>query len=183
MDDQKLLRRLRKGDAAALEAIVGKYAGYLYVIVNNVIRGQLGQEDAEELVSDAFLSLWNHRTELKLVSLRSYLAAIARNAAIDRLRARKLTLPMDDDVLQIADEKAGLEPAVLQRELDAAVRNAVEAMPQSDREIFMRYYFYYQKISEIAEAMGLNTSTVTTRLSRGRRKLKTYLAERGYCDG
>lgn len=183
MEDQKLLRRIRKNDAAALEAIVGKYAGYLYAIVNNVIRGQLGQEDAEELVSDAFLSLWNHRTELQPVSLRSYLAAIARNASIDRLRAKKLTLPMDDDVLQIADEKAGVESAVLQRELDAAVRNAVEAMPQPDREIFQRYYFYCQKISEIAKDMGLNTSTVTTRLSRGRKKLKSSLAERGYCDG
>ena len=181
MDEKKLLRRLGKGDMAALESIIGKYSGYLYAVVSNVIRGQLSREDAEEVVSDVFLSLWNHRTELSVVSLRSYLAAIARNAAIDRLRARKLTLPMDDDVLQIADGKTGLEPAVLQQELDAAVRDAVEGMSQPDREIFMRYYFYYQKISEIAEIMGLKTSTVTTRLSRGRTKLKAVLVERGYC--
>ena len=182
MEDQKLLSRLKKDDASAMDAVVHKYAGYVYAIVRNVIRESLRQEDAEELVSDTFLSLWTHRKEFKPISLRAYLAAIARNAAVDRLRALKITLPMDDDVLQLSDGTAGLDPLIMQRELDAVVREAVTAMSQPDREIFLRYYYYCQKAQEIAKDMGLNTSAVTTRLFRGRKKLKSYLMERGYCD-
>ena len=50
-------------------------------------------------------------------------------------------------------------------------------MEPTDREIFLRFYFYCQKISQIAAAMELKENTVKSRLSRGREKLKASLLE------
>ena len=182
MEDQKLLRRLKRDDVRALDAVVKKYTPYLYAIVQNILRNQLGPEDVEETVSDVFLSLWNHRHAAGIGSLRAYLAAIARNTSIDRLRARKLTVPLDDDMIQIREDASSLEEGILQRELETAVRDAVEQLPPQEQEIFRRYYYFYQRTGEIARDMGLNESTVRTRLQRGRAKLRSSLAERGYCD-
>lgn len=71
-----------------------------------------------------------------------------------------------------------------QREQAAAVQRALLAMEDTDREIFLRYYYYYQKISQIAAAMDMKESTVKSRLSRGREKLKaSLLAEEAHEGG
>jgi len=51
----------------------------------------------------------------------------------------------------------------------------VLSMTQPDKEIFLRFYYYCQSISVIAEKMGMNQSTVKTRLKRGREKLRQHL--------
>ena len=51
------------------------------------------------------------------------------------------------------------------------------ALGEPDREIFQRYYFFYQKTEEIAKSLGLKDTTVRTKLARGRKRLKEYLTE------
>ena len=57
------------------------------------------------------------------------------------------------------------------------VRRAVETLPDGDREVFLRHYYYAQTVREIAAAMDLKESTVKTRLRRGREKLKAMLTK------
>ena len=182
MDERKLLRRLSRGDDEALDAIIDRYSAYIYAIVSNVLHGQLGQEDMEEAVSDVFFSLWNHRKEVQPISLRAYLAAIARNTAKNKLRSLKLTVPLEDEVLSVRVPENSMDASMLKKELCAQVRGAVEELEEPDREIFLRYYYCYQKVSEIAERMNMNEPAVRTRLHRGRKKLQARLAERGYLD-
>ena len=61
------------------------------------------------------------------------------------------------------------------QELAEAVKKAVNRLPQPDREIFLRHYWYAQTLPEISECMHLNVSTVKTRLRRGRLRLKELL--------
>ena len=60
------------------------------------------------------------------------------------------------------------------------VRAALETLERSDRELFVRHYYYGQTVARAAEEMGLNLSTAKTRLRRGRARLKEYLREVGY---
>ena len=62
------------------------------------------------------------------------------------------------------------------RELAAAVKRAVLEMGQPEKDIFLRSYYYYQSLEEIAEDMNIPLSTVKTKLRRGRMKLKQSLA-------
>jgi RNA polymerase sigma-70 factor (ECF subfamily) len=59
---------------------------------------------------------------------------------------------------------------------------ALSLMSELDREIFIRYYFFMEKTTEIAEQLDMNESTVRSRLSRGRSYLRQVLTEGGYQD-
>ena len=76
------------------------YTPYLYAVVTNVLGGVLGEEDAEEIVSDSFAALWYSRERVEGESLKAYLAAIARNRAKDRLRSMKISETLEEDLMR-----------------------------------------------------------------------------------
>ena len=179
MNERAVLRSLKAGDTGALGEIIGFYTPYLYTIASNIMSPQLSREDAEEVVSDAFVQLWTHRAELEPGKLKPWLAAVTRNKAKDALRAHKLAEPLDDDLLDFA-VPGDMEESVLRAELTEIAREAVDALGEPDSEIFKRHYFLYQKTEEIAAVLGMNAATVRTRLRRGRERLREYFSERGY---
>ena len=78
------------------------------------------------------------------------------------------------------DAQARPEEQLARAEEGQLVRAAVDALPNQEREIFLRYYYYAQTMPEIAQRMDLNLSTVKTKLRRGRMKLKEQLTREGY---
>ena len=62
-----------------------------------------------------------------------------------------------------------------QKEEQQLVRRAVDGLGEPDREIFLRHYYYAQTVSQISREMQLNPSTIKTKLSRGRQRLKAIL--------
>ncbi len=183
MEEALLLKRLKRGDTAALDAVIDVYAPYVFAIESNILGPVLGrQEDIEEAVSDVFLALWNSRGKVETGKLRAYLGAIARNTGRNRLRSLHVVHPLDEDALEVSDTAPGPEEEALRRELRRLTRKAVETLPEPDREIFQRYYYLYEKTADIAREMAINQSTVTTKLARGRELLRAYLEERGYTN-
>ena len=90
-----------------------------------------------------------------------------------RLRQLGQEVPLDGGILVI--EELTPEHCAQKKELAEAVKKAVSRLPQPDREIFLRFYYYYQTQEEIAAETGINISTVKTKLRRGRQKLKASL--------
>ena len=74
--------------------------------------------------------------------------------------------------IQIEDEASSIEESAA----GSAVWDAVMSLGEPDNEIFVRYYKFDEKIRDISKATGLNISTVKTRLSRGKRKLRKILS-------
>lgn len=180
MEDKKLLRRLQKGDTAALSALIDRYARYTAAIVRNIIGVSMGEEDVEEVVSDVFYVLWEQAERIEPGNLKGYLSRVARNKAVNKLRERGEEMPLEDDVILSGGEEP--ERIFSDKEQRAALQTALLAMGQPDREIFLRHYYYCQCVADIGEAMGMNLSTVKSRLARGRKKLKTLLLEGGHFD-
>lgn len=178
MDENRLLRRLARGDSEALPPLIEAYSAYVYTIVKNIVQPPLPDEDVEEVVSDVFLTLWERAADVEQGRLRPWLAAVTRNKARDKLRALRLADPLGEDYLLLS--VPGPEEDLLARELRQLTRRAVESLPEPDRSIFQRHYYLYQKTDEIAAALELKPATVRTRLSRGREKLKQMLAEGGF---
>jgi RNA polymerase sigma-70 factor (ECF subfamily) len=179
LDDEKAVKALRRGRESALEWLIDRYAGYVNTIVYNIIGSYFPPPDVEEVSSDVFLALWNNADKAQPATLKAYIGAIARNKAKKKLRDIGRDLPLDDDTLQMADGGTP-ESAFFKRERTEAVNRAIQAMEQSDREIFLRHYYYGQPVKTVAEEMRMNESTVKTRLKRGRGKLKIVLSEGGY---
>ena len=174
MTDAKALTQLQTGDQQALEWFIGRYSAYVGTIVNSVLQGSMSQSDVEEVTADVFVTLWKSAEKLVPLNLKGYLSRVARSLAIRKLRERVQELPLDEDIL-ILEEDALIEK-LDKRERDQLVREAVLSMSQPDREIFLRFYYYCQSVSVIADKMQINPSTVKTRLRRGREKLRQALS-------
>lgn len=177
--EQRLVKRLKNGDTAALGKIIDAFSGYVCTVIRNFSRGTLSEQDIDELCSDAFFNLWEHRETLDSeIPLKAYLSAIARNAVKNRFRAQK---PFTEDIseLEIADVFSVEEKAELS-EIMKALDDALKQLKKREREIFLRFYFYGEKSSGIAEQTGIAESSVRSLLSRTRTKLKDYLTKRGF---
>lgn len=177
--NHQLSARLRLGDPAALEEIIDLYAAYAAKIISVYLNRTLPAEDLEEVLSDVFVSLWNSRERLT-GEIKPYLAAIARNAARQKLRQSRFmeALPENWDT---QDQAPLPEQQLESAEQAAALRQAINGMVPEDRELFIRVYFLEQTVEEIAAVTGQNTSTLRVRLHRGRKKLRQMLLERGIC--
>ncbi len=177
--EQRLAAALKKGDTAALAKIIDGYAGYVCAVIRNFSRGTFSEENIDEICGDVFFGLWEHREGIDVeLGLKAYLSAIARNAVKNRFRSVKPPT-VDIDELEIADGRSveyKAELGELMRELD----RLIQALPAEDKEIFMRFYFYGQKSSEIALIMDIAEGTVRSRLSRTRAKLREELRNGGF---
>lgn len=172
--DNNLLTRLRNQQPEALEDMMEIYHKLVSTIIYNVLGRSASQADVEELVSDTFYAVWNHAGSIRDGNLKAYLSMTARNRAKSHLR-RKQPLPMDIDELDLPDPASPPEAAAMEQERNRLVRKAINQMRPTDREIFLRYYYYLQSTNEIAERMHMHPSTVRTRLTRGRKALQKTL--------
>ena len=168
MDENSALQALCAGDEAALMWFIDRYTAYVATIINNMLLPRLTAADAEEAAADVFLALWKNAPRIKP-------GGIARNKARDALRSLREELPLEEDVLSIPGP--GPDEALTERELAERTRRAVELMPEPDREIFLRHYYYCQGVADIALALDMNANTVKTRLRRGRERLRKEMAE------
>ena len=179
MNETIILKKLRAGDPAGLEALMDRYIPYVSAVVWHILRGHMSREDGEEVVSDVFLAAWRQAEQLEPGRVKGWLGAVARNTARNKLRQMGKTLPLEEDGLELpaGDDCYG---ALERDEEQQLVREALESLSPQDREIFFRHYYYAQTVGEISLAMGMNGSTVKTRLRRGREKLKGSLLKEGF---
>lgn len=177
IQEEEILKKLRRGDPAALEALMDRYTPYVSAIAARVLPGQ--PREWEEIISDVFLAAWDNRRKLQTGRVKGWLAVTTRNRAINRLRIlRPEELPLEEEVLTLTTDHP-------QRELEAKeaarlVRQALDTLSREDRELFVRRYYYGQTVTKAAEEMGLNESTAKSRLRRGRERLKEYFRKAGY---
>ncbi|MDE6731943.1 MAG: sigma-70 family RNA polymerase sigma factor [Oscillospiraceae bacterium] len=177
--EKRLAAKLKKGDTAALKGIIDRYTGYVRTVIRNFSRGILSEQDVDELCSDVFYSLWQHRETLDArLGFRSYLSAIARNAVKDRFKSAK---PPCEDISELdIPSEFSVEDAAQLSETMRCLDKGLEELSEQEREIFARYYFYGESTPQIAKKLNLAEGVVRSKLSRTRSKLKEYLTERGF---
>ena len=172
--DAEILAALQTDPQTGLAQLLEVYGGLIRAVVRRVLPGQ--PQDAEECISDVLVSAWRNAGMLARCRrpLQGWLALTARNAAIDRWRSLKRSRTEELDEMLAGDWM--LEPRTTDAE--DLIRELVTALPQPDREIFLRRYYLMQPIREIAAAVKMQEHTVTVRLSRGRARLKQQFLER-----
>lgn len=171
MKDQKILNRLKNGDASALDELMKTYTPYLSVVVWNMLRGKMSVQDAEEVVSDVFVAAWQQADEIKSDSLKGWLAAVARNKALNKLREKGKDVPLENEYLYLNDTFACMN----RTDEKMIIKTAINRLKKKEREVLVRHYYFFQSIKEISRDMRLNESTVKSHLRRGRIHLKKYL--------
>lgn len=183
MQDIYLIEGIKKADQRSLEILIDKYSNYVFTIVNNIVGDFMVIEDTEEICVDVFISLWNNADKIDpgYKKLKPYIAAIARNTAKNKLKAMgTLEIPLDDEI--IITDKNKVEEEILNAELSQILNESISDLEEPDREIMIRFYFFYEKVKDIAKGLNLNENTVKTKLFRSREKLKNMIIERGFCN-
>lgn len=181
MDDFQLLDGIRHKDSTCYEALIDKYVRYATVVISSVCKNNLSTQDIEEICADVFIKIWESadRISLKSETIKPYLAKIGRNMTINKIRklAGKEILPLDEDIISTCDDTPA--DKVISMQNTQIINESINDMDEPDREIFIRRYFFFEKIAEISSKLGMNENTVATKLSRGRKDLKRLLLERG----
>lgn len=178
-DDEKLLISLKRRKRGSLERVIDLYTPYVTVVVYNVIGAVMPKEDIEEVVSDVFVSLWRNAESLDSEKgcIRTYLGAAARNSAKNKLRKASAHDELNENI--VSDNSEPYD-ALASKEQKALLLELIRELGEPDSEIFLRYYYYEERISRIALTTGICTSTIKTKLSRGRKKIKESLIQRRY---
>lgn len=171
--DSQLVEAVARGDQGALRDLYERHGGAVLALGRRMLGSP---EEAEEVLQDAFLSLWRNAAtfDKTRASVRTYLFAIARNLCLTRLRARR-SRPRVDDV----DESAGavqLAFSVSPDPLPAVLaRQAMAAVDDADRLLLEEAFFGGWSHSELAQRHDLPLGTVKSRLRRALLKMKEVL--------
>lgn len=188
--DQEVVEAVLAGEQHRFGDLVSRYQG---AIVNYVYR-MLGQyEDAVDLSQDVFVKAYTalHSYQPKY-PFSSWLFRIARNAAIDEIRRRRLTLVALDEPLwteegslerQLTSGAPGPEQTLLDGEARGLIDRALASLPEKYREPLVLRHAADMSYEEIAEALELPLGTVKTRIFRGREALREALAGVVEIDG
>ena len=143
-----------------------------------VLRNIGSEQDAEECVADAFITLWEHPEKFDPARgrLKTWLALVTRSRALDRCReiARRSTVSLEEAVLT---DQMGLVDGIVRQETVRVLLAAIDALGEPDREILVRRYYYDQKPREIALALDLTVKQVGNHLYRTKRKLREAAAQ------
>jgi len=175
--EARLLEAVQRGDEEALGSLIERYTPYVGSIVWSIVKGKLDESDAKALVSEVFFLLWQNASKVQPEKLRPYLGSIARSRALNALRRAGREISLEDESLTL--RSPGAETEALRRAQYEALRRSLDAMPEPDRTIFIRHYYHYRSAREIGEELGMNANTVSTRLRRGRERLRQELTKGG----
>ncbi len=181
INEERILLMLREAPGEGIGMALDAYGGPVKTICKNILF-DCSREDIEEAVADSFVGLWKSVDKFRTdgdYSLKSYLYGIARHTALDRRRMLKKespTLPVEEVAIEAGID---LESDFAKKLNDSIVHNSVNSMEEPTRSVFILRYFYFEKVNDIAQRLGLPRKTVENHLHRGKSRLKWELLERG----
>ena len=183
MNDEALVQQFWDRKEVAIETAKKQYEQYCLYIANNVLQNRL---DAEECLNDALLAAWNSIPPQRPRNLKTYLGKLIREIAVNRWhrnRAQKRITPESIVSLDELEEMVGastVEEAAAEADLAHEISVFLRRLSETQRNLFIRRYWYYDSIEQICKRCGFGKSKVTVSLKRTRDKLAEHLKKEGY---
>ena len=174
-EDEGLLRRVGRGDAAALSELYRRHGDGLFSFLLRLAGDRMV---AEEILQDTLLAVWRGADTFAGRSLvRTWLYGIARRQAHNRLRTRRPADASLDDVADPAEDAPGPEELALAGVTREQVMAAIDRLSLVHREVVVLSLLAELSHAEIAAVVGVPTGTVKSRLHHARAALARSLRE------
>ena len=172
--DLSLLQRIAARDTAALAELYDRHNRLIFGLILRIVRDR---GEAEEILQDTFLRVWTRveRYDPQIGGPMPWIVRVARNCAIDRLRARRVRATVvapaiDFAAVETAAPATGIqspETAVLTAERRRGLTDALAGLPAEQRRLIEAAFFEGYTHSELAQRFGLPLGTVKTRIRVG----------------
>lgn len=130
-------------------------------------------QDTEDAVQDVYLQAHSLFGKQKVRHWPALLRRLATCRALDRLRRRRATIPLDDAVLPGREDSP--EELLAEQELVERLREVIAQLPEREGEVFCLHYFEQMPFERIAEVLDISRGAVATALYRARERLETLI--------
>jgi RNA polymerase sigma-70 factor (ECF subfamily) len=187
LEDEELLRLYTGGELLAMEVLLDRYERPLFSFVLRHVRDRAR---AEDLLQETFLRMVEHASTFEgTARLRTWLFRIARNQCIDEARRRvhrrhpSLDQPQgaeaDGPTLhdRLANSAPGADRQNVAKQMGGAIHEAISALPEEQREVFLLRQVRQLSFKEIAEITEVSENTVKSRMRYALERLQGALEE------
>lgn len=173
-DNDFLLSAVQRGDQKAFDTLFRRYYPMLCAYGHRFVE----LEDAEEIVEDSLLWIWENRETLVIESsLNSYLFKMVYRRALNKLAHIDATQRADTRFYEEMQEMLQDTDYYQVEELTRRIEEAIAALPESYREAFVMHRFRDMSYKEIAETLGVSPKTIDYRIQQALKQLRTDLKD------
>lgn len=168
----QIFHALAEGDRQAMRLLYTRTSRELYSLCFSFIQNR---EASEDVLHEVYLKVWNRAATYDRTkgTPMAWLTRIARNSAIDWIRAQKRRPTTGDDrLIFVADQSETAEEMLIRVEQSENARQQVENLASVDADLIRSAYLRGMTYSEVANETGLPLGTVKTRIRRGLRIMR-----------
>lgn len=179
--DRELIERTLGGDGNAFAVLVERFQRKIFRVAFSITRDE---SEADSVTQDTFVQAYTHLRRFEgNARFGTWLTRIAINRSRDYLRRRRFVSlfavndeGVEEPVIEPVDERPDGERAVMASQLRAAIRRAERSLSAQQKVIFRLRHYEELSCEEIAEHLGLQSSTVRAHLFRAVQKIRNELA-------
>lgn len=184
MEDDKIIALYFERNESAITETKQKYGRYCHSIAYGVLKDH---EDAEECENDAYLDAWNTIPPTRPHVFSVFLGTVTRRIALDRRRQKEaekrrsnlFTVSLQELEECIPSGKS-IDDAITAEILANEISRFLRTLPEVESDVFVRRYWHFDSIANIAKHFGFGQSKVKMTLKRTRDKLLRYLEKEGF---
>lgn len=183
MEDRQIIELFWKRSENAILETANKYEKYCYYIAFNILHSR---EDSEECVNDTYFKAWEIIPPQRPEKLSAFLGKITRNLSINRFKQRNAKKRGEGQYVLALEELQECIPSMIcveqameDKELVVVFHRFLDGLSVEKRKIFMRRYWYFSQVKDIASEYGMSESKVKMSLMRTRKELKEFLEKEG----
>ena len=170
-----MIKYIKKKNEKGMEILIDRYNG----LITSVVRYHLDKlKYEEECVSDTLLAIWDNIDGFESKdenSFKNWICAIAKFRAIDY--KRKYLNKIETSSLD--EQTCYVDKNLLMIEIKEELNETLDCLSDEDKEIFQRYYLEDESVCDIANDKKIAISSVHSKLSRGRSKIRKILLNKG----
>ena len=170
--EEQWVELLKRDDSVAFEMLFERYASRLYHFSLQFFNGNI--HDAEEVVQDVFLKIWENRAKINSVqNFNNYLITIAKHQMYDVIKHKFVEQKHHKYILNFATKSCSEEDGLILKNMTELMLSRIEQMPDQQKRVMLLRNEGFTN-AEIAQKLTLSTRTVETHVSNALKYLRRY---------
>ena len=181
MDDLSIIELYFARDEQAIKETDTKYGKLCHSIAYNILNNN---EDSEECVNDTYIGVWNTIPPTRPNNFMAFVCRITRNLSLKRIEAMarqkrfQATIVSLDELAEVLPDES-IADGISDEDIGKAISDFLRNEKEDVRNVFIRKYYFFDSIGDIAKRYGFTESKVKNMLYHTRNKLKEYLIKEG----